>query len=144
MVDRGITQWHPGEVAPTMIEDRVAQGAVFLLRCDSEVVGTVTVTWSDDTTWGDRTGDAGYVHMLVVAAPLRGTGAGRDLLAWAERYVAGAGKRWARLDCVRTNGPLRRWDERMGYTHVGDHELTVPAWASPVALYEKDLNHARG
>ena len=141
MVDRGVEQWWPGELPRTLIQDRVADDQVFLFLLEPirEVIGTVSVAWSDETCWEKRSDDAGYVHMLVVAAPFRGQGRGRQLLDWAERYIAASGKRWARLDCVRTNSALRRWYESQGYVHVGDRDFTVPAWASPVALYEKLL-----
>jgi len=141
MVDRGIEQWRPGELPPTVIEDRVADDQVFLLLLErtKEVVGTVSLAWSDETCWEKRSDDAGYIHMLVVAAPFRGQGKGRQLLDWAEGYIAASGKRWARLDCVRTNSALRRWYESQSYVHVGDREFPAPTWASPVALYEKLL-----
>lgn len=43
------------------------------------------------------------------------------------------------VDCTRSNGRLRRWYEDAGYDHVRDKEFTTPAWAKPVALYEKPL-----
>ncbi len=67
LVERGIDQWSPGEIPRRWIEDRVADGSVFLLLGpELETVGTVTVLWSDELIWGDTGADAGYVHMLIV------------------------------------------------------------------------------
>lgn len=143
MVEHGINQWSPGELPRGMIEDRVAEGSVFLVRARyGKPVGTVTVLWSDELIWGQRPPDAAYVHMLVVAEGLRGTGLGPALLAWVEARAAERGRRFARLDCIRDNRRLRDWYEDAGYVHVGDKEFTEPSWARPVALYEKRLSRA--
>jgi ribosomal protein S18 acetylase RimI-like enzyme len=77
--------------------------------------------------------------MLIVTQRSRGMGLGRDLLGWAETYVAERGQPACRLDCARSNGRLRHWYEQAGYIHVGDKEFAEPSWARPVALYEKRL-----
>lgn len=140
LIERGIDQWSPGEIPRRWIEDRVAHGSVFLLLGpDLETVGTVTVLWSDELIWGDRGAEAGYVHMLIVTARMRGMGLGQSLLTWAETHVAERGWPTCRLDCARDNRRLRQWYEQAGYVHVGDKEFAEPSWARAVALYEKRL-----
>ena len=65
--------------------------------------------------------DAGYVHRLAV--PRRGTGQGQRLLGWAAQQVTDRGRSHLRLDCVATNGELRRYYERLGFAYCGDTEL---------------------
>jgi GNAT superfamily N-acetyltransferase len=140
LIERGIDQWSPGEIPRRWIEDRVADGSVFLLwGPELETVGTVTVLWSDELIWGDTGADAGYVHMLIVTRRLRGKGLGVALLTWAETHVAERGRPTCRLDCARGNSRLRKWYEQAGYVHVGDKDFAEPSWARPVALYEKPL-----
>jgi GNAT superfamily N-acetyltransferase len=135
MVERGIDQWRPGEMPLAWIEECAAQGWIFLARRDSELIGSVTLVWTDPLIWGDRNAPAGYIHMLMVDRAHAHLGLGRSLLAWAERRITRSGHDRARLDCVHTNVRLRAYYEHAGYVLVGQREFAgrIPG----VALYEK-------
>lgn len=84
----------------------------------------------------DPMDSAGYVHGLMTNR--RGTGLGGWLLTWAETRITAAGRRLARLDCVATNGRLRRYYTDQGYREAGFRSFPNPAWR-PVMRFEKQL-----
>ena len=122
------------------IEVCIAFGAVYLVSHDDRLVGSVTVVWDDPLIWGERPESAGYIHMLMVDRGFGGHGIGRSILEWAERSIAAAGRRLARLDCVKSNRPLRRYYEDAGYRFVETKTFPDIAWAVDTALYEKQLS----
>jgi GNAT superfamily N-acetyltransferase len=137
MFERGIDQWRPGEMPLAWIEECVAHGWIFVARRDGDVVGSVTLVWTDPFIWGERNEPAGYVHMLMVDRAFAHLRVGQSLLEWAERRITRSGHHRARLDCVCTNVGLRAYYENAGYELVGYREFDgIPS----VALYEKTLN----
>jgi protein-tyrosine phosphatase len=140
LVDRGVEQWTPGEPV-SHFEQRVALESTRLLRSEQELIGTVTILWSDPETWGSPGDDgrAGYIHGFIVDRRFLGKGVGQPLLAWAEGHITAAGRQYARLDCVRTNQRLRGYYEQAGYHNVGYKDFPDIDWAREVALYEKPL-----
>jgi len=99
---------------------------MYLARLDGEPVGTIALLWSDEETWGDVPGAAGYVHGLAVRRDFAGQGLGRALLRWAENRAASSGREHLRLDCVAGNRALNEYYERAGFDHRG-HAL-VRGW----------------
>jgi GNAT superfamily N-acetyltransferase len=114
---RGIEQW-PERFDASWVMPAIERGETWIGEVEGDVVGTLVVEWEDELFWAGYPADAGYLHRLAVSR--RGTGLGAQLLRWAERLTAGAGKPWLRLDCVAWNHPLRAYYERAGYEHVGD------------------------
>lgn len=114
-----IRQWPPSFTV-AMVEPGIRAGETWLARQDGEIVGTVSLSWSDPA-WPDAVDDAGYVHRLAV--PRRGTGLGQRLLGWAAQQVTDQGRSYLRLDCVESNRELRRYYERLGFGYCGDTEL---------------------
>jgi GNAT superfamily N-acetyltransferase len=139
MLEQGIEQWRPGELPLEWIQTCAAEGWVYVVRCEERVIGSVTIVWGDPLMWGEESAPAGYIHMLMVDRFIAGHGIGRALLAWAEHFIRRSGRRLARLDCVRTNRPLRGYYERSGYALVGYKSLPEVEWAYEAALYEKHL-----
>jgi protein-tyrosine phosphatase len=139
MLQRGIEQWRPGEMSLEWIETCISWGVVHVVTLDEQLVGTVTVVWDDPLLWGEQAGVAGYVHMLMVDRRFSGHGIGRSILAWAESSICDHGRRVARLDCVRTNRPLRTYYETAGYRFVAHKEFPDIDWAGETSLYEKSL-----
>jgi GNAT superfamily N-acetyltransferase len=114
---RGIDQW-PDRFERGWVMPAIEQGETWLAERGGDVVGTLVVQWEDPMFWAGYPNDAGYLHRLAVRR--RGTGLGAELLGWAERHAAEAGKLFLRLDCVAWNEPLRAYYERVGYEHVGE------------------------
>lgn len=89
-------------------------------NADGAVTGAVVLLQSDDR-WLDRAGSpAYYVHNLATDPAVKG--AGRELLAQAERLAAEHGKRFMRLDCAVDNAFLNGYYENMGYLPAGTCE----------------------
>jgi protein-tyrosine phosphatase len=139
MVQRGIAQWSPDEMSLEWIETCISWEAVHVVTLDEQLVGSVTVVWSDPFIWGERPTDAGYIHMLIVDPQCRGHGIGRSILVWAEASIRDAGRPLARLDCVRTNRRLRDYYEAAGYRFVAHKGFPDFEWAGETTLYEKSL-----
>jgi GNAT superfamily N-acetyltransferase len=66
------------------------------------------------------------VYNLAVRRAWAGQGVGRQLLQWAERKAAEAGRRYLRLDCVPTNAFLRQYYEDAGFTARGEIDAVYP------------------
>lgn len=140
LLNRGISQWRPGDLPPSWATDFVSQGETMLVMAGDELAASVTVTWDDPLAWPDApAGGAGYVHKLMVDRRWAGQGLGRRLLQRAERAIAAAGRPAARLDCVALNPTLRRYYERAGYRYVGDTDFGGRLDLNPSVLYEKAL-----
>jgi protein-tyrosine phosphatase len=138
LVARGIDQWRPGDMPLAWIEECAAQGWIFTARREGDLVGSVTLVWTDPLIWADRNEPAGYIHMLMVDREHAHLGLGRSLLDWAEQQIVVSGHRRARLDCVSGNPGLCAYYERAGYQLVGEREFegSIPT----VGLYEKALS----
>ncbi len=128
---RGIEQW-PARFQREVIADDIRCRDCYLAWEGAEPVGTFCLQDADQQMWGDRPPDALYLHRLAVRRSHAGLG--RELLAWAERATAEAGKRYVRLDCWAANPGLRAYYERAGYVHQGEKWLSGGFTAS---LYEK-------
>jgi GNAT superfamily N-acetyltransferase len=119
LTSRAIRQW-PASFTEAMVEPGIRAGETWLARQNGELVGTVTLSWNDPA-WPKAGDDAGYVHRLAI--PRRGTGLGQRLLGWAAQQVTDRNRSHLRLDCVATNGTLRRYYEHLGFAYCGDTEL---------------------
>ena len=142
MLANGIDQWKPGEKGETHFRDRMEEGEVWLatLGEGGPVAGAWELWWADPLAWGEQPSDAGYVHRLMVDRTVAPRGAGRRLLAAAERRIAECGRTFSRLDCVARNHQLAAYYERAGYTRVGEGVQQSPEGvAYPVTLLEKRL-----
>lgn len=146
MVNQGIEQWHPGELGVEAIAELVGSASVFVVECSDVLVGSVTVSWSDPSVWGEQTVPAGYIHQLMVSREHAGHGLGSAVLAWAEDLIRLSGRSLVRLDCVRSNQRLRTYYEDRGYRFVryqdfGGQPSPLLSGAVPAvtALYEKAL-----
>ncbi|UYQ61754.1 GNAT family N-acetyltransferase [Streptomyces peucetius] len=142
MLRHRIDQWKPGDKDAAHFRHRMTEGEVWLLQLGGRTAGAYEMWWDDVPAWGVQPPVAGYVHRLMTA---RGAdappGAGRVLLAHAERRIAAAGRELARLDCLSRNPRLRAYYEAAGYRVVGEEPAKVAADGSSygVLLLEKRL-----
>ncbi len=130
LLQRGIP-WNPNATRREHLESWVAQGALWVATISDEPLGMVAVWWSDPAGYWPKADLAAYLHDLMMSPTLRGERMGERLLAWAESFVRGRGRRWLRLDCDAANDRLRRYYEEAGYEHVGIH--------AGAALFQKRL-----
>lgn len=132
---KGIDQWGPGRFSRERGVEAIGRGEVYIASLEEEIVGTLRLQWSDESVWGVRPDDAGYVHALAVGRAYAGNKVGEGLLRWAEEQVAAAGRHFLRLDCMAANSALRDYYLRAGFTCVG--EACKYGWAA--ALFEREV-----
>jgi GNAT superfamily N-acetyltransferase len=131
LAERGIEQWHPGEVSLADVRGQVAAGE-WHVACDAgRMRAALRLLWSDPV-WGDHR-PAVYVHGLVIDRAHAGHGLGAGLLDWAGARGRRAGATVLRLDCVEANPGLRRYYRRLGFREVGRRDFDGP-WHSAVLL----------
>jgi len=137
--DRGIIeQWEPGSFIAhrSRIDQNIIEGQVYLAKLGDQLVGTLTIQWSDRETWGDVPDNAGYVHRLAVRRQYAGHDIGSHLLEWAEKIVASEGRAFLRLDCWSGNAALCQYYERCGFTNRGLTNFGEGDWYA--TLFEKE------
>lgn len=118
----GIDQWKPGELGADHFRARMRAGEVWLatLGPGGPSAGAWELWWDDLAAWGEQPPVAGYVHRLMTDRRTAPPGAGRLMLAEAERRIAAAGRSLCRLDCLAGNARLRRYYQDAGYAVVGE------------------------
>jgi ribosomal protein S18 acetylase RimI-like enzyme len=133
---RGLgAQWAPSPTFRQIIKDNVERGEVYVAKDVEEIVGTITLQWSDVKFWGDLPPEAGYVHKLAIKRSRSGQRLGLRMLQWAESITRKEGKRYLRLDCLASNKAIREYYEKAGFIHIRD--TLAPGWKA--SLYEKKL-----
>lgn len=137
LTSRGIRQWRPGEFALDRMRTWVDRSWVHVHRVDGAVAAAVAVLPDDPDIWqAPPDGDAGYIHLLMVARPYAGQGLGDAALAHAEEVIRRTGRPLARLDAVTANPALGRWYTQRGYRPVGVRSFDDPALFA-TTLFEK-------
>ena len=122
---RGVSQWKPGALPRSLVENGIARGEIFVVRSPSRLVATLQLTESDPEIWGDDAGVALYLHRLCVARADSGKGLGLRLLDWASAEARTRGRRMLRLDCVASNVALRRYYEAAGFEPRGEVDVGI-------------------
>lgn len=141
---RSIDQWQD-PIPDAVIRDDVEQGRLFVVRKFNSIVAMVTISETDEETWGPTEIPALYIHRLAVAQDYRGEGLGGKLLRWTFVMARARDLTLVRLDCAAGNPGLRRFYEREGFEHVRD--VAVPALDDSrmlrSSLYERSAGDER-
>lgn len=141
-VAQGDTSWGDEGWFHHEIQERIDDGSTFyLVKQGDEVIGTVSLSWQDERNWGDRDGEAGYIHQLAVKHGHHGKDIGGKIMDWLATEAEKAGKQFLRLDCDVNNERLCKYYEKHGFVQVGtskrpDNEMGT----YEAALYERKLN----
>lgn len=133
--EQGIDQWPspPNEHWQRRMATAIARGEVYTVGIVKNRFGIVRFTWSDPY-WPDD-GLAGYVHSMAIRSEMHGQKVGEGILFWATLKAQRQGKRFLRLDCLASNGRLRRYYEDKGFNCQGERaDLDYVA-----ALYQKEI-----
>ncbi len=134
---KGIHQWAGILMAQgeDFVHKPVQEGEAYLALKDDTPVGTITLTWEDKVSWGEKGGDqkAGYLHGLAVLRKYAGKGIGKQMLEWAIEVIRAKGK-IVRLDCMAENPRINRYYTDMAFEPKGQ---TTLASGFKVSLYEK-------
>lgn len=118
LLSLGVRQWLPGEFSVHRMSNWVDKSWVHVHRIEDDIAAAVAVLPSDTAIWPED-GDAGYIHLLMVARKHAGRGLGDGVLAEAERMIAGSDRSHSRLDVVSVNPALHQWYVDRGYAPVG-------------------------
>ena len=139
LADRGIEQWHPGEITLAGATSQARDGEWHLASDNGVACATLRLLWSDPLWTGIGTQrPAVYVHGLVIDRAYAGQGLGARLLDWATEQGRQAGAEVLRLDCVEINPALRSYYARIGFREVGRRDFDGP-WHSAVLL-EREID----
>lgn len=63
---KGIDQWTPRRFSHERTVAAIERGEVYVAKIGTETVGTLRLTWEDETLWSEWPETAGYVHLLAV------------------------------------------------------------------------------
>lgn len=132
---KGIDQWPspPNEHWQRRMATAIQQDEMYTVGNTPNRFGIVRFTWSDPYWPDDNL--AGYVHSMAIRPAMQGKNVGGAILSWVEMMAQQQGRQFLRLDCLASNGRLRRYYEEQGFTYRGevqDHDYMA-------ALYEKML-----
>lgn len=132
---KGIDQWPspPNEHWQRRMAAAIQQDEMYTVGNTPNRFGIVRFTWSDPYWPDDNL--AGYVHSMAIRPAMQGKNVGGAILSWVAMMAQQQGRQFLRLDCLASNGRLRRYYEEQGFTYRGevqDHDYMA-------ALYEKML-----
>ncbi len=134
---KGIHQWAGILMAQgeDFVHKPVQEGESYLLFQGDHPIGTITITWEDSVSWGEKgkDGKAGYLHGMAVLRKYAGKEIGKQLLDWAMGVIRAKGKT-VRLDCMAENPRINRYYRDMAFESKG--QATLPS-GFKVSLYEK-------
>lgn len=125
MDDHGISQWNYvnyWDLYPeSYYRTAISEGRLYVLKVPGtgEILSAGVLAESD-SLWGQEDLPSVYLHNFVTdrAAP----GSGGIFLAACEELARSLGKKWFRLDCIKTNLKLNQYYEAHGYQAVGEIE----------------------
>lgn len=134
---KGIHQWAGILMAQgeDFVHKPVQEGEAYLALKDDLPIGTITLTWEDAVSWGEKgkDGKAGYLHGMAVLRKYAGKEIGKNLLNWAMGAIRAKGK-IIRLDCMAENPRINRYYTDLQFESKGQATL---ASGFKVSLYEK-------
>lgn len=139
VLDRGAEGWRPGQWRRERLLEAIERGETFIAFRDGNVVGTITLQWSDELFWSGAPPDAGYVHRLAVMAEAHGIGVGRAMIEWAARMSLTRDRVFLRLDCPCENAALRSYYEGLRFRPRGEKTLSGKWGTYCAALYERRI-----
>jgi len=112
----GVVMWEDDELDATRIATEVSGGQFHLAEIDGKAAGAIRFQLEDALFWPDRpSGEAAFVHRLVVRRAFKGQGVSRALLEWAKGYARAHRRALLRLDCDADRPKLRALYESCGF-----------------------------
>ncbi len=110
-VGRNVSAFHDYFSRPTT-EDKPGTRTVVAFDVNETVVGYLTIRPDTDYFSGEA---RAYIERLATTAAAEGTGAGRQLMTWAEAWARSEGFGAIALDVFANNARARRFYGRNGY-----------------------------
>lgn len=136
----GDKAWGTEPYTPQELHDRIAKANTYAAWLEDEIVGTLLFLWEDEMMWGKQPPVAAYVHQLAIKDGYHGQGIGEQLLDWADRKAAKAGRKLLRIDFPPQNTGLKKYYEKLGFKFVMNREIHAPHATYIAALYEHPVN----
>jgi ribosomal protein S18 acetylase RimI-like enzyme len=145
LASRGVDQW-PERFSDSFISATAERGELYVAVEEPEVVGTITLQWSDPMFWAERC-DAGFFHRLAIRRSH--TGLGRTLIDWADNQSEQRGRPYLCMDVVTSNRRLRDYYEALGFQEVDQiegprehpHSSALGRWQA--TLYQRPVRQYR-
>ena len=134
-----------GEVAR-----KLETGNLYTVTEGDIVVGTVTLTETDERVWeddGTDTESAIYIHSLATSDEVRGRGVGERVIDWVVGKAQQERREAVRLDCSYTNPRLCGYYAKRGFEEVRRRDISRKSTARDlrdpvyqVALMQRDVS----
>lgn len=131
------------------VEGKLAMGNLYTVTNDGKIVGTVTLTNTDERVWEDEgtdTENALYIHSLATSDEVRGKGIGEEVINWAVDKARHERRSAVRLDCSYTNPRLCAYYTKQGFREVRRRDIPRKSTARDlrdpvyqVALLQRDV-----
>ncbi len=127
----GIDQWKPGQAHPAPLPHPSDRGRS-LAGPPGRPGGRRELWWDDPAAGVPNPPTAAYIHRLMTDRRVAPPGAGRHMLAEAERRIAAAGRPLSRLDC--RHPACASTTRQPGHTVVGEQTAKDGGLGSPYAV----------
>ena len=139
---KGINQWTL-PFTLDWVNECIQKQQFFVATIDDEIVGTVQLTKTDDSMWGETTKEAFYIHSLAVRRRWQGHQIGGRLLCWIEAFAIQNNRRYLRLDCMAENSTLCQYYEQLGFVSCCIKEILGGDTIYKAQLFEKAIQSHR-
>ncbi len=140
MAQQGFGQWDEHYPTLALIEQDIAQKALFVVMSDAEVVAcfalsTEGIPQYEQVEWAAPHARYCVIHRLCVRPDQQGRGIGRRAMAFVEEVARKRGFEAIRLEAFGENLSSLRVYEGCGYSARGE----IEAWGMPFICYEKKI-----
>lgn len=107
------------------IEQEIQSGLHFSVRSvDGALTGYFSLALSDHVIWESKEcGDAIYIHRMCVNPDRKGGNLTSSVLAWANEYASGLGRKFVRMDTWADNERLVDYYIKRGFRYIGIRQM---------------------
>lgn len=149
-ISQGDHLWGSEPFTEDEVTAKLQAGNLYTVIDEGVVVGTVTLTNTDERVWGaDGTNltDALYIHSLATSDKVRGKGVGEKVINWVVDKAQREQRSAVRLDCSHANIKLCGYYAKQGFKEVGRRDISrkntasdLPDSVYQVALLQRDVS----
>ena len=124
----GIDQWQNGYPSEQVILADIENGRSYLVEIDGKICGTFAMIDDGEPTYDKiydgewLTGESNSyiaIHRVAISVSSRGSGLSGKIIAYAEEFAKGLGRKSLRIDTHRGNVVMRRMLEKNGFVFCG-------------------------
>ena len=124
----GIDQWQNGYPSEQVVLADIEKGRSYLSEFDGKICGTFAMIDDGEPTY-DKIYDGEWltgesdsyiaIHRVAISVASRGSGLSGKIIAYAEEFAKGLGRKSLRIDTHRGNVVMRRMLEKNGFVFCG-------------------------